>query len=118
MEAIVVEILKGSAGQGLTGLVISIIALLFGAWLMVKKTKIHEVTSIGDIQQKQITTLLSQIEFLSEELSKTRKEISELHEQNVRLMSQLRVSNERLEELENILDSRKDLSNVSNVKLS
>lgn len=108
METVIVQALKMTDGTaGIPGLIISLTALLIGGWLFFRKTNIQEVTSIGDLQQKQISSLLTQIEFLSEELSKARQQLAEIHEQNVNLMQQVRDSNHRMQELERLIESNK-----------
>jgi len=110
METIIVtafNTLNGSSG--VLSFLISMSALTFGAWLYFRKTKIEEVTSVGTLQQKQITSLLEQIQFLAEELTKARSQIAEIHEQNVHLMQQVRESNHRIQELERLLDINRSL---------
>ncbi len=53
-----------------------------------------------EFQNSRIHQLMDQIKLLSSELEDTRKQISELHDQNIELMSQLRVANMRISELE------------------
>lgn len=108
METIIVALLKMVEGSsGLAGIFISVSALITGGWLFFRKTNIEEVTSVGTLQQKQITSLLEQIQFLSEELTKARHQLAEIHEQNVNLMQQVRDSNQRMQELERLIESNK-----------
>lgn len=93
--------------NGPWGFVISLIILGVGALLFFKKTNIQEITSVGTIQHQQIEGLMQQVTLLSEELSKARKQLSDIHEQNVVLMQQVRDSNKRIQELEDKLNSRK-----------
>lgn len=83
--------------------VISFIALILGGWLYFRRTNIDQFTSVGSLQQAQIKSLLDQISFLSEELTKARSQLSEIHTQNIKLMEQIRESNKRIQELEIIL---------------
>jgi hypothetical protein len=53
-----------------------------------------------EFQNSRMHQLMDQIKILSAELEDTRKQISELHEQNIELMGQLRVANLRISELE------------------
>jgi septal ring factor EnvC (AmiA/AmiB activator) len=110
METIIVtafNTLNGSSG--FLSFLVSVSTLAFGAWLYFRKTNIEEITSIGTLQQKQITSLLEQIQFLAEELSKARNQIAEIHEQNVHLMQQVRESNHRIQELERLLDINRSI---------
>lgn len=106
METIIVAIIglinNGSAVSAAFG----IAALVFGGYLFFRKTNIAEVTSVGTLQQQQITSLLTQIEFLSTELAKARTQLAEIHEQNIHLMEQVRESNKRIQELEQLLGSK------------
>lgn len=87
--------------------VISFVAIAIAFFLQSKKINIEETTSISSTQQKQIDSLMSQIKLLSEELEKTRQQLSELHNQNIELMKQLREANHRIGELEMMLDKHK-----------
>lgn len=108
MEAILLQSFKVLDGSsGLAGIFISLSALIIGGWLFFRKTNIEEVTSVGTLQQKQITSLLEQIQFLSEELTKARTQLAEIHEQNVNLMQQVRDSNLKMQELERLIESNK-----------
>jgi peptidoglycan hydrolase CwlO-like protein len=84
----------------------SLLALAIASWLKFRKVDIEEKTSVGSSQAKQVELLMAQIDMLSEELTKTRKQLSELHEQNVQLMEELRSANRRIGELEILLDKR------------
>ena len=83
--------------------IIAIAILVFAGVLYVKKTNIDEVTSVGTVQHQQIDALLDQVKFLSEELSKARDQISAIHEQNLRLMQQVRESSLKIQELEDVI---------------
>ena len=83
--------------------IIAIAILAFAGVLYVKKTNIEEVTSVGTVQHQQIDALLNQVKFLSEELSKARDQISAIHEQNLRLMQQVRESSLKIQELEDVI---------------
>ena len=84
--------------------IIAIAILIFAGVLYVKKTNIEEVTSVGTVQHQQIDALLNQVRFLSEELSKARDQISAIHEQNLRLMQQVRESSLKIQELEDVIN--------------
>ena len=87
---------------------LSLIAIFVAFMLQRKKINIEEKTSISTTQQKQIESLMAQITLLSDELEKTREQLSELHNQNIELMTQLREANRRIGELEALLDKHKD----------
>lgn len=84
--------------------IIAIAILIFAGVLYVKKTNIEEVTSVGTIHHQQIEALLDQVKFLSDELSKARDQISAIHEQNLRLMHQVRESSLKIQELEDVIN--------------
>lgn len=85
---------------------ISVAILLFGGILFAKKTNIEEVTSMGTLQHQQIDGLMGQVRFLSEELTKAREQLTEIHVQNIKLMQQVRESNLRIQELEDLVNKR------------
>jgi uncharacterized coiled-coil protein SlyX len=68
-----------------------------------RNVNVEEKTSAGSFQVKQIETLMSQIVMLSDELTKTRTQLSAMHEQNLKLMEELREANHRIGELEKML---------------
>lgn len=80
--------------------------LVGGVYFYFKKTKIDEYTSAGTVQHQQIESLMDQVRLLSEELSKARMQLSEIHSQNIKLMVQIRESNLRIQELEDIIHSK------------
>ena len=88
--------------SGVSGL----LSLIFAAWLRWRNVDIEEKTSAGTFQVKQIETLMMQITLLSDELTKTRTQLSEMHEQNITLMTELRSANHRIGELELLLQSK------------
>ena len=105
MEGIITAALSGLGGlPSFVAGSISVAILLFGGILFAKKTNIEEVTSVGTIQHQQIETLLNQVKFLSDELSKARDQISAIHEQNLRLMHQVRESSLKIQELEDVIN--------------
>lgn len=61
-----------------------------------KKVQLSEET----FQQERMKQLMDQIKSLGSELEDTRRQIAELHEQNIELMGQLREANSRISELE------------------
>lgn len=107
METLITSIATLNSGSTNTvSIAISLIALLSGAWFYFKKTKIEEYTSVGTLQHQQIESLMAQVKLLSEELSKARVQLSDIHEQNIKLMQQIRDSNSRIQELEDLLGGR------------
>ena len=83
---------------------LSLLILAIILWLKIKKAIIEEKKSENDIQIAQIESLMQEIKLLSDELDKTRKQLSDLHLQNLELMEQLREANKRISELELALD--------------
>ncbi len=107
MEAIIsAAISMASSNSGIASLTLSVVALVSGIVLYFKKTKIEEYTSVGTLQHQQIDSLMAQVKLLSDELTKAREQLTEIHEQNMKLMVQVRDSNNRIQELEELL-SRK-----------
>lgn len=79
---------------------LAILALIVAVYLFTKKSGIEEITSNNAIQTIQVKTLLDQVHFLSDELDKARRQLDEIHQQNIHLMEQLRESNRKIQELE------------------
>lgn len=77
--------------------------LILGVWLKIKKADAEEKKNESDIQIAQVESLMQQIKLLSDELDRTRKQLSDLHLQNLELMEQLREANKRISELERAL---------------
>lgn len=71
-----------------------------------RKNDIEEKGVEGSAHKQQIEVLMQQIELLSEELTQARTQLAQIHEQNIRLMEQLRKANIRISELEVLLASR------------
>lgn len=65
-----------------------------------RKIDIANKTSSSSIQEQQIESLMKQIKLLSEELTQARHQLTEIHNQNIKLMEQLRSANQRIGELE------------------
>jgi TolA-binding protein len=109
MESILIALFNNLGNSSGFSLIISAISLIIGGWLFFRKTNIDHFTSVGSLQQKQIKSLLDQIDFLSNELVKARSQLAEIHDQNIQLMEQIRESNKRIQELEIIIGhSRRD----------
>lgn len=108
MEQLLITVFNSLHGSGRASFLISLIALILGAWLYFRKTNVEQITGVGSLQQKQITSLMEQIGFLSAELTKARTQLSEIHEQNIHLMLQVRESNKRIQELEVLLGTHKE----------
>ena len=84
-------------------LVASFVILILGLWLKIKKSDVEEKKNESDIQIAQVDSLMQQIKLLSDELDRTRKQLTDLHLQNLELMEQLREANKRIGELERAL---------------
>lgn len=82
---------------------LSLLAIGIAFYLQKSKINIEKKTSISSAQQRQIDSLMAQITLLSDELEKTREQLSSLHSQNIELMTQLREANRRIGELETLL---------------
>ena len=107
MEGIITAALSGLGGlPSFVAGSISVDILLFGGILFAKKTNIEEVTSVGTLQHQQIDGVMGQVRFLSEELMKAREQLTEIHVQNIKLMQQVRESNLRIQELEDLVNKR------------
>jgi septal ring factor EnvC (AmiA/AmiB activator) len=87
-------------------LIFSSIALIAGFWFFSRKTNIEEATSVGTLQHQQIEGLLKQVQYLSDELAKARNQLAQIHDQNVKLMLEVRTSNLKIQELEDIINRR------------
>lgn len=93
--------------------IVSLGILILGVWLKIKKTDVEEKKNQSDIQIAQVESLMQQIKLLSDELDRTRKQLSDLHIQNLELMEQLREANKRIGELERALaQTYRDESNL------
>ena len=84
---------------------ISGLSVLLAFWLNRRKVNIEEKTSISATAAQQVEMLMAQILMLSNELEKTRAQLSDLHAQNIDLMSEIRAANKRIGELEMTISS-------------
>lgn len=101
METLILGALtKLSAAPGVLPIIVSLAVLIFGAIVLSRKTLIEENTSAGAIHTQQIDTLMAQVKMLSDELTLARKQLHDIHDQNMDLMKQVRDSNIRIQELE------------------
>lgn len=91
-------------------LVISVLILAISIWLNIKKISTEDKKSENEIQVAQVESLMHQIKILSEELDKTRKQLSFLHKENIELMDKLREANRRISELELSLTKLSEIS--------
>lgn len=87
----------------ITSVVLSMILLMLGVWLKLRKTDLDIKKNKNEIQVAQIESMMQHIKLLSDELDRTRKQLTDLHDQNIELMVQLREANKRIQELENII---------------
>lgn len=83
---------------------IAIITALVVIWLKVREVNITDKTTVGTVQYQQVESLMAQITMLSNELERTRSQLSDLHDQNVELMKELRKANYRITELEKLIE--------------
>ena len=100
MDQLMIAALGNSVSGGFISAAMSIVALISGIIFYFKKTNIEEISSVGTLQHHQIESLLSQVTMLSKELALAREQLSEIHNQNMKLMQQIRDSNLRIQELE------------------
>ena len=99
MDSPISDFLKVDYGN-IARVIMGIISLAIGAYVFSRKTNLEEYTSRNLIHIDQTKSLLQQIEFLSEELTKARDQLTEIHRQNVELMEKLRQANKRIQDLE------------------
>ena len=71
-----------------------------------RKVDIEENTSLSAATARQVDSLMAQIVLLSNELEKTREQLTVLHDQNIELMTALRAANRRIGELETLIEHR------------
>jgi len=81
----------------------SIVIAIVGTWLKLRNIDIGEKTTAPTYQANQIETLMKQIELFSDELTKARNQIQEMHDHNIELMEQLRIANQKINDLELLL---------------
>lgn len=91
-------------------LVASVFILTISIWMSIKKVNTQDKKFKNEIQVAQVESLLHQIKLLSEELDKTRNQLSFLHEENIKLMDKLREANKRISELELSLSRLSEIS--------
>lgn len=98
-------LMEGISGKIPTtiSVIISFLALFLAFMLNRRKVDIEEKTSINSATARQVDSLMAQIVLLSNELERTREQLSALHEQNIELMVELRAANRRIGELEQII---------------
>ncbi len=91
--------------------VVSIVVGGFGVvvagWIYYRKVQLEERVAASSIQKIQIKSLLEQIEMLSSDLILARHEMRQLHDQNVKLMVELREANQRISAMESTLNRRR-----------
>jgi TolA-binding protein len=87
--------------------IFSLIALAITGFLHFRKVNIEDKTSSSSVHERQVKSLIDQIDQLSEDLKEARKQLQEIHNQNIELMKQLRNANHRIAELEIVLQEAK-----------
>lgn len=95
----------------------AIVAASIAAWINFRKVDVEGVTSLGAVHNNQVKLLLEQIELLSNELKEAREQLHLIHQQNVQLMEQVRASNRRIGELEQLLDENAKIRRQQNTAL-
>jgi septal ring factor EnvC (AmiA/AmiB activator) len=85
----------------------SLIALAVTGFLHFRKVNIEDKTSSSSVHERQVKSLIEQIEQLSSDLTEARKQLQEIHNQNIELMKQLRNANHRIAELEIVIQEAK-----------
>jgi len=87
--------------------VFSLVALAITGFLHFRKVNIEDKTSSSSVHERQVKSLIDQIDQLSEDLKEARKQLQEIHNQNIELMKQLRNANHRIAELEIVIQEAK-----------
>lgn len=95
----------------------AIAAASIAAWINFRKVDVEGVTSLGAVHNNQVKLLLEQIELLSNELREAREQLHQIHQQNVQLMEQVRASNRRIGELEQLLDENAKIRRQQDIDL-
>lgn len=85
---------------------VAVLSAIYAGYLKYRKVDIEDKTSVSSIQSNQVKSLMDQITLLSDELVKTRTQLTELHEQNIHLMEELREANRRIGELEDAINKK------------
>jgi Tfp pilus assembly protein PilO len=91
----------------LVSVVLSLAALAVTGWLHFRKVNIEDKTSSSSVHERQVKSLIEQIDQLSDDLKEARNQLAEIHNQNVELMKQLRSANHRIAELEVVIQEAK-----------
>lgn len=103
-----IEILKLIQGLPVAvSIALSAAAVSIVGYAILKKFDITDKTSSSSIHDQQIESLMKQVKLLSEELTLARQQLAEIHNQNIKLMEQLRSANQRIGELELTLQQSK-----------
>lgn len=100
MENIVLTALSEVIG-GST--IVSLLALLVGAYVFLRKTNLESKTSLGTLQERQMTGLYNQVHKLTKELVEARNELSHIHAQNMKLLEEVSMASIRIKELETMV---------------
>lgn len=107
MEALMgIDVLmEGISGKlpTVVSIALSVLSLFLAFTLNRRKVDIEEKTSISSATARQVDSLMTQIVLLSNELERTREQLTALHEQNIELMVELRAANRRIGELEQLI---------------
>lgn len=84
----------------------SVLVVILAGWFKWKTLKAETESKEEEAHVKQIDSMIDQIKLLSTELDKARNQLTELHAQNISLMSELRTANKRIGELEKNINDK------------
>lgn len=102
---VVLQLINGELPIAISAL-LSAAAIVLVFILNRRKVDIEENTSLSTATARQVDSLMAQIVLLSNELERTREQLSALHIQNIELMTELRAANRRIGELELLIDPK------------
>lgn len=102
--SLILEFLKDT--PSFISVIMSTVAIFLLFLYHKKKNEIEERSLEETSHKHQIEVLMQEINLLSSELTQARAQLAEIHEQNIKLMEQLRKANMRINELEIILARR------------
>ena len=97
MESVIYNLIGETIG---TSTLISTLALIIGAYIFIKKSNLENKTSAGTIQERQLNVLYDEVHKLNKELGEARRELNDIHGQNMKLLEEIAMANIRIKELE------------------
>jgi predicted nucleic acid-binding Zn-ribbon protein len=92
MEGLIVAIMKDMPGYAT--LILGVLALGFALLIRIRKLDLDEITSIGTLQSNQLQSLQQLVATLTEELTRARDQLTEIHEQNMQLKTKVQALEE------------------------